>query len=499
MSETRSSRRSARSSMVDPRLAVDGARRRSLAVVVVVIAIGGLVVFPLFELVRGAVGDAGSSFGDVIASPELRRPAFRTLTLGAMVTTLALILAVAAVLTIERSPRRMRRWLRVGVLLPLLVPPFVSALSWVSAYGEGGLLDDLTGVSLPGLFGAAGVVLVVTINAVPLAYLVVAAALAGRADADLELAARVSGARPATVLRTITLPALTPAIVAAGALVFVIAINAFGIPAVLGTPAGFTTVTTRIYQDLAFSADPVAFSRVLVLASLLVLTTLIVVGGADATARLRRSPIHRIESPSALAHPPRRRDRHVAIMVALYALAATVVPMVALALTAVTPAAGVSPAPGNWTTANFAEAWSGGVWRALGNSVGVSALAAVMVVVLAGSAHHRRTPEAGVSARHGCCPHVCRTWFGAGSGRAAGLRPLAARYGSVDPRRVSGEVLGAWASTTCERDRVVVAGCCLGGTGGWGSSGDGASYRHRPLAGTRPWCRVVARVPVRPP
>ncbi len=359
--------------------------RRPGPLLLVLVALVGLIVFPLFELVRGVFTESDADIGEVLTSPALQEAALGTLWSALAVTVITLVAATAAALVIERSPRRIRRWMRVGVLLPLLLPPFVSALSWVTAYGPGGLVDDLVSVTMPGLFGPVGVILVIAVNALPLAYLVIAAALATRADADLELAARNAGADPATVLRTVTLPALRPALVGAGALVFVVAINAFGIPAVLGTPAGFSTVTTRIYRDLAFSADPAAFSRVLVLAALLVVVTLITVGAADATAGARRRPLHRVEAPSALPPAPRRRDRIALVVVGLYAFFATVLPTVALVLMSLTRAVGVTPTPDNWTLANFAEAWSGGTWNALGNSVLISAAAAIGVLVLAGA------------------------------------------------------------------------------------------------------------------
>lgn len=357
-------------------------RRRPGLLIFVLLAIAIFVAFPLFELIRGVASDSASGFGEVAGSDEIRRPVVRTVVMAGVVTVFALGVAASAALFVERTHRRLRRWLRVGVMLPLLIPPFVSALSWVAAYGQGGVLDDAIGITFPGLFGPVGVVLVIVVNAVPLAYLIVASALASRADADLELAARVSGAGPTTVLRTVTLPAIGPALVSAGALVFVIAINAFGIPAVLGTPSGFATVTTRIYQDLAFSADPVAFDRVLILATLLVIVTLMVVGAADATAGARRRPVHRVESPSALPRAPQRRDRVVAVVVAIYALFAAVGPLIALVLTAVARAVGLAPTPANWTLANFGEAWSATTWRALANSVTISAVAAFVVLAL---------------------------------------------------------------------------------------------------------------------
>ena len=49
---------------------------------------------------------------------------------------------------------------------------------------------------------------------------------------------------------TIVLPLMTPPLVAGGALAFVSAIGNFGIPALLGIPAGYTVLPTLIYQRL---------------------------------------------------------------------------------------------------------------------------------------------------------------------------------------------------------------------------------------------------------
>jgi hypothetical protein len=102
-----------------------------------------------------------------------------------------------------------------------------------------------------------------------LAYLVVVAGFAGRAEPDLERAARASGADAWTAFRTITLPLLAPVLAGASLIAFVLSMTSFGVPAVLGIPAGFTTMTTRIYRDLAFSADPASYVRSLGLAVVL--------------------------------------------------------------------------------------------------------------------------------------------------------------------------------------------------------------------------------------
>ena len=68
----------------------------------------------------------------------------------------------------------------LGMLLPLLVPPFVSAVAWLRAFGPSGLLDDVFGIAWAGVEGAFGVTVLIALNAAPVAYLVVRAGLRTR-------------------------------------------------------------------------------------------------------------------------------------------------------------------------------------------------------------------------------------------------------------------------------------------------------------------------------
>src|SRR5205814_6161937 len=99
-------------------------------------------------------------------------------------------------------------------------PRFGLGFGRTPADGPAGRTDRLFGLRVPGLYGPAGIVLVLATHAVPLAYLVVTAGLVVRADVDLHRAARASGAGGWTALRTITLPLLRVPLLAASALVF---------------------------------------------------------------------------------------------------------------------------------------------------------------------------------------------------------------------------------------------------------------------------------------
>jgi len=268
----------------------------------------------------------------------------------------------------------------MGVLLPILVPPFIGAFGWTQAYGRAGLLDKLFRLSWPGLFGGAGVVALLAVHSVPLTYLAAAGALAGRGAEDLERAGRASGAGSWLVLWTVTLPLLRPALAAGVALAYIASASDFGIPAVVGLPGHFSTVTTEIYQNLSFSASQTSFAAAVVLAALLAVL-----------AALFLSLIGRFNVGAAIAAAGRRQPEHArwtrrgAALIAagwLWVTLTALLPLAALLLVAFTRAYGLPPVPANWSVLHFTSALGRNGGGALLRSAGLAATAASAIVVL---------------------------------------------------------------------------------------------------------------------
>ena len=359
--------------------------RPSWAVAGQVVAAGCLLLLvgiPLGELFAAAFADGVGSVRDILGEPGAARPVVNTLATSAVITLFAVAGGVAAAFVTERSAAPGRSWLRGSLIASLLAAPLVSALGWARAYGRAGLLDKAVGLHWDGLYGPAGIVVVSAAGALPLAYLVVAAGLASRAEPDLERAARASGATPWQVLTTVTLPLARPAVGAAGALVFVSAVNAFEVPAVLGIPAGFPTMTTRLYENLTLSADPSAFTAAVVLAAALVVVSVLVVGPADLVTGARRA--RRTGGATGATSSSSRSSWGLATVLWSFLLLTVVVPLVALVLVALTRGVGLAPVPGNWTLSNFTTALGGRTYAALGNTLFLSATAATLVVLLGG-------------------------------------------------------------------------------------------------------------------
>ncbi len=343
--------------------------------------IGALVVVPLESLGRIAADDGLTGIGRALTAPGSRVAILHTVGVAGAVTVLAVTAGTALALAIERRPARSRLLPRLLVAGPLVIPEFVLGFAWSQAYGPAGLSDHVTGLTMPGLFGPAGIIAVLTVYGLPLAYLAVTAGLAARADPALERAARAAGAGGWTALRTVTLPLLRIPLLGAAALVFVTAAGSFAVPQVLGTPAGFGTMSTLIYSDLALSAGPEAFATLTVLALALVVLVLLALGPLDLwLARLPRAA--RPETPPAVRTRRTAGDRAVMAIVWAYALVAAGIPMLTLILTALTRGPGLAPVPANWTLANFRSGFAGGAGVALARSAGLALAAAVAALAL---------------------------------------------------------------------------------------------------------------------
>ncbi|MDM7324710.1 MAG: ABC transporter permease [Thermus sp.] len=143
-------------------------------------------------------------------------------------------------------------WLgRVGslwegvLLLGYLVPPFVTGMGLLFSFQTFGV----------GIQGVPGILLAWILHYTPLAYLL----LKPQAKVALGLiaAARVHGVTGLRALRVL-LPPLLPPLAVAGGTLYLALLGNFGVPAVLGTPAGVYVLPTLAYARLLspFGTDP---------------------------------------------------------------------------------------------------------------------------------------------------------------------------------------------------------------------------------------------------
>jgi iron(III) transport system permease protein len=358
---------------------------RPFAVAGATLLVAALVLAPLAFLVRGAADGGVAGVSSTLATREVGEALWHTVTLALVVTGLALAGGTALAVAFDRCLLRRLMWWRCAVCLPLLLPQFSLTLSWTQAYGPSGLTDHLIGVTFPGLYGPTGIGLLLTVDAVPMVWLIVTAGLAVRREPDLVRAARVSGAGPLQTFTSIDLPLLRRPLLAAGAVVLVGVVNSFAVPQVLGSAEGYQTLATLAYQQLSLSAAPEAFTRLCVVALVMVLLVLLCVGGADRGLERIDTGLTRI-GPAGMPvrHRASRATRIVSASLIAYVGLTVVLPFTALALTSLTRAPGLPPVPANWDLAAYTSALTGPALVPLARTLALAGLAAVLATVLAG-------------------------------------------------------------------------------------------------------------------
>ena len=197
----------------------------------------------------GAEGRLGFENYQRLFSEARQRELFvNSVCLGAGSAMMAVLIGAPLGLLFARASFPLKRLLRIALVAPLVVPPYILALAWIYIGGPAGIVARLFGRDplSEWTYSLAGAVVVLGVGFYPLAMLATEAA-ARRVDGRLEEAALLVASR-SRVLRRITLPLVAPSIVASALIVFVLAISEFGVPGLLRV----NVFTTEVFT--AFSA-----------------------------------------------------------------------------------------------------------------------------------------------------------------------------------------------------------------------------------------------------
>ncbi|VCU72242.1 Putative 2-aminoethylphosphonate transport system permease protein PhnV [Pigmentiphaga humi] len=223
-------------------------------------------IFP--QLAQGSLAAPLSHLAGTLGDPRLVELTLNTLKLGAGV-----VLAAAAIGIPLGTLRGLfalpaaRLW-DVLMLVPFMIPPYISALGWIMLLQPRGYLQQLLGIHAgPALFSFGGVVFVMTLNVVPVVYFAVSRTMAA-SGSRLALVGRVCGGGAWRCFLRITLPLALPGIAASLLLVFAMAIEEYGTPAALAANAGFFVLVTGI--ERRFSEWPIDLPGASVLSLILV-------------------------------------------------------------------------------------------------------------------------------------------------------------------------------------------------------------------------------------
>ncbi|MBL6457956.1 ABC transporter permease [Belnapia sp. T6] len=238
------------------------------------------------ELVQEAL--TGENYLRAIADPYYREVLGTTLGIALLCTLLALLIAFPAAWWLARLEGRRRSLAVILTLFPLLVGNVVRAAGWMALLGRDGAINAaLRGLGLIreplGLLYTPGAV-VAGIVAVVAPYMILTLATVIEAiPRNLEEAAANLGASPAAAFRRVVLPMALPGIAAGCVLVFILCMNAYATPVLLGGPQ-FKMMAPAVFDQFVRGTNW-PFGAALAFILLLVTLALTLAGSAALSRR----------------------------------------------------------------------------------------------------------------------------------------------------------------------------------------------------------------------
>jgi putative spermidine/putrescine transport system permease protein len=172
------------------------------------------------------------------------RPTFNSLLIAVISSIVTLLIATPAAFAVNRREFPARRALQIVLLLPMLVPSIIMAISYYSLFGRIGLNQTYLGV-----------ILAHTCISIPVVLIAMSASLRNL-DRNLERAAAICGATPTQTFMTVTFPLLRPAFVIAAFFAFIHSFDEATISLFISSRE-VSTLPRRMFSSINVEVDPV--------------------------------------------------------------------------------------------------------------------------------------------------------------------------------------------------------------------------------------------------
>ncbi|MCX5590876.1 ABC transporter permease [Alcaligenes endophyticus] len=235
-----------------------------------IIIVGFLTLCPVLMLVLGSFSQGLTAFGDFTTAkyvaaytdPFLFEVTLNTIIFVVGSSVFSTVLAVFLAYLNTRTNMPLKGMFTVLSIVPMMIPHLLFSVSWALLLNpSNGLLNMMlqSGFGLEeapfNIYSLWGMILVEGLLNMPIAYLIIAPAMASF-DVSLEESSRVFGASVWRTLVRITLPVLRPAILAAFILAIVRSLASYAVPRVLGTPGRVDVLATYLYEMISTGFAP---------------------------------------------------------------------------------------------------------------------------------------------------------------------------------------------------------------------------------------------------
>ncbi|MCL1841028.1 MAG: iron ABC transporter permease [Propionibacteriaceae bacterium] len=274
-----------------------------------------VVVWPMVMVLRQSVWSDGAfawdSFTTFFTTKLYTTALGHSLLIGFGVTILSLIVAYILAYLMTMFKVRGRGAIQVLILASMMSPPFIGAYSWILLLGNNGVitqtLRNFLHIQAPSIYGLPGILIVLTLQLVPLIFTYLMGAWR-TVDVSVLEAAESMGCTGAKRAFRVVLPLLVPTVLAGSLLVFVRAFADFGTPMLIGR--GYQTMPYQIYgaatgevsTNMSFAA---ALSVIVIVLTLVIFFVQRFVAGRRSFAMNALRPIQAKQLPggrSALVH-----------------------------------------------------------------------------------------------------------------------------------------------------------------------------------------------------
>ena len=224
---------------------------------------GVLVVLPvvvvlLSSLVTGSLrpGDSLGTFTfdhyvEIFTDPRYLSALGNTAIIAIGATVLAVVTGALLAWMVARTNVPWRGFVEICGIAPIFVSPLIAAIAYslLGSPKSGYLNLLLQGIGIPAEFSIytlPGIIFVLGLHYVPYSFMFLSSALRNM-NPELEDAGILHGGSRFKVMRSISIPLVTPAIVAASLLTFVLSAENFSIVQILGAQQGIPTIPAEIY------------------------------------------------------------------------------------------------------------------------------------------------------------------------------------------------------------------------------------------------------------
>jgi iron(III) transport system permease protein len=224
-----------------------------------------LIILPMTWLVYYSFVDRDGTFtlenfARLATDPTFVDPLITTVIISTSSSVICCAFAAVMGWLVARTDMPLGNVVRALVTASFVTPPFLGAIAWeLLAAPNSGLLNKawraLTGAEMDtyllNIYTLPGLIFVISCYTFPYVFVLIANAL-DRIPGDLEDASSILGGRAWTTARRVTIPLAMPALLAGALIAFLQSMTLFGSPAILALPAGFHTMTTKIWSLFQF-------------------------------------------------------------------------------------------------------------------------------------------------------------------------------------------------------------------------------------------------------